>query len=40
MKELENITEQDFIECVKEVRNGKITDVAPLAWCRRKFDFI
>ncbi len=40
MKKLEDITEQDFIECVKEVRNEKITNVAPLGWCRRKFNFI
>ena len=32
MKNLEEIKEQDFIDCVKAVRNSKITDVAPLGW--------
>lgn len=32
MKKLENITEQDFINCVNKVRNDNITNVAPLGF--------
>lgn len=32
MEELENITEQDFIDCINKVRNSKITDIAPLGF--------